>query len=129
MNYRIRINKKVGPWDGPRTEFSLETLVEGNALEKDFSKALENAFGSLRSFNAEMAKQEVPALPKAQYFYGVFEADGLIQGMSWDEISNLEKEGLLWAEYIGIEKAKQKECYEEKVKETGFGDDTACDPA
>lgn len=75
MNHRIRIIKKVGPWDGPRTEFSIEVTTEVGNL----NLALEDAFGSLRSFNAEMAKQ--------------------------------------------------KECCEEEVKETGFGNDTACDPA
>jgi hypothetical protein len=47
MEHRIRVKKVCA--DG--TEFSIEVL----AAELD--RALEDAFGSLRSFNAEMAKQ------------------------------------------------------------------------
>ena len=60
MKHRIRIIKYC--FHGKdSTEFSLETTVDENLEE--LSKALENAFGSLRSFNAEMAKQEDAKTP------------------------------------------------------------------
>ena len=51
MKHRIRIIK----YCQDNTEFSLETTVDENFEE--LSRALGDAFGSLRSFNAEMAKQ------------------------------------------------------------------------
>lgn len=54
MKHRIRIIKYCFH-DKDSTEFSLETTVDENFEE--LSKALRDAFGSLRSFNAEMAKQ------------------------------------------------------------------------
>ena len=53
MNYRVRVIKVCE--DG--TEFSIETYVDEDRTES-LSRALEKSFGSLRSFNAEVEKQE-----------------------------------------------------------------------
>ena len=52
MEYRIRVRKICNDTKGKETEFSLE--ITGMILDR----LVEDALGSLRSFNAEMEKQD-----------------------------------------------------------------------